>query len=772
MLRKLAAGILAGFALATVSAKTSAKISLSGAGGEKTFDTIQAALDSIGSGAGSYTIKLAKGTYEEVLYYNGAADITISGDSSAKYGKDVIIAKDNDGDLLRLKKAGSQQKNRCLFEFEGTGSLVLENLTLHNTFVRGTVKGSNTQAEALGFDSTGTVAAYNCSFKSHQDTLRTTGKSWFVKCYVEGDTDFIWMESTGKVALFEECEIVSVYDEHASNHTSYVGAPRMDITSKSAKGLVIFNSRITSQKGQTTYLARTPWTNGYFNQVAVIDTKTKGIDKEIWSGSPLMSEGVPQTVIGWKMDKKTAKNLGIKTDGRKDIVSDSDAENEFGGRRAILNRYYNEASNRYLKDTDTNWDVDALISKYGWKVSKDKSSDLLKGETEGAKTVYLLDGKADVSALKCEGFAQEKGKAHYVGAAGSKISFPVKAKSLVTITGYYSGAGTVQAGKQGAALYNLNNGTTSKFIDNVYAVYEGASTVTITASDKSYITKITVEEDPALKFTPVTSITVNSAKNAEQLLGKKSLQMSVVLNPSKPTNNAIVWSVSDTSAASIDENGVLTALAVKADTDIMVRATSRDEKAAFGEKKIKILMPEAGSFSVSWLDSPEASSSLEGTSDDVTIAKAGKAVPSKGTWKYNSSKVTSDIAKGALSYSGYSSGIQGKDTVYIEFPITAVQKFTLTNIDIAFGNHGTSNMGAELSYTTGKDYVTIIDDDTRSIRSAKKAYKTTLKPIVVEKGQTIKVRVALYGYNGDMIAIPTGKAPTIGTISISGKASK
>lgn len=765
MIKKILAGILAGTALFAASAKSAPKVSLK-EGNEKAqpYATIQAALDAIGTKSGDFTITLPKGTYPEALYYNGPANITIKG-AKSKYGKSSVIALDNSGDILRLKKASSAQKNRCLVEFEGSGNIVFENITLHNTFERGSVKGSNTQAEAFGYDGTGTVAAYNCSFISHQDTIRTTGKTWFYKCHIEGDTDFLWMEATGKVALFEECEIVSVFDKNASNHTSYVCAPRMNIGDRADKGIVILNSTITTQEGQNTYLARTPWSNGYLNQVAYINTKADGIDSDIWYGKCLTATGVPQNVIGWKLDSKTAANLKTDTAGRNDVLSDSDAEKEFGGRRAILNRFYDGVSNKYKKDSEFFWDVDSLIKSAGWKVSEDKSKALLDGEKESVKKVYVLDGSQEYPDLVCDGFAQEKGKAHFQGASGATIKFKVPGKALVTVTGYYAGSGTIKAGNQGAAAYSFNNGSTNKTIEKSYVVYEDNAEVTITAEEKSYITKISVESDDTLAFVPVESISVSAEDNATELPGKRSLQMKAVLNPGKPTNSDYVWSVSDENAASIDSNGVLKANSVAADTTITVKATARDEKAASGEIKIKILKPEAGAFAASWLDSAEHASSYEGTLDNEEVVSIGKCVPSKGTWKFNSSKVTPALAKGALSYSGYSSPIK-EGEVYIDFPITAKEKIQLTDVTVAFGNHGTGNAGALITIQRdGKDVEDIVDDSSRTIRSAKKSYE--IEPaFVVEKGQTVSVRVMLYGTNGD---IPTGKAPTIGTITVSGK---
>ncbi len=767
MFKKLTAALLVAGSLFAASAKSAPKVTVTGPDGKATqFGTIQAALDSLKSSKGDFTIKLPKGTYEEVLYYKGNATITLSGDTKAKYGKDVIIAKDNNGDLLRLNQASSAQKNRCLFEFEGDGNLILENITFVNTYDRANATGSNGQAETLGFDGTGTVAAYNCAFKSHQDTLRTTGKTWFYNCYIEGDTDFLWMEQSGKVALFEECEIISVYDASASNHTSYIGAPRMAIGSKAAKGLVIFNSTVTSQKDQVTFFARTPWTSGYINQVAFVNVKASGINPGVWSGKPLLAEGVPQNVVGWKMDKSTAAAINVKTDGRTDILSDKDASTEYNGRSAILNRIYDMTSGRFKKDTEV-WDVAALASKKGWSVSADKSKALLDGEKESVKTEWVLDGP--VSDLDFDGFSQEGTKPHYQGGTGAIIKFDVKEKCLVTVTGYYAGSGTIKAGNQGEAVYDLNNGSTNKFNEKTYAVYDAPATVTITANTKSYITKISVETDDALSFRPVESIEVKTESGVAEVSGRKSIQMAAVLNPAKPTNSDFVWSVSDEKAASIDENGVLTAAVLPKDGEVKVIATSRDAKKAKGEMTVKILKPEAGAFSVTWLDSPAASSSLAGTSDDEKIAKAGKAKASgAGTWKHNASKITADVAKGSVSLSGYSSPISGKDKVYVEFPITAVQKMTITDIKLAYGNHGTGNMASVITYKAGKEEGVMVEDTSRDIRSTKKEYKLA-KPVSVPKGSTITIRVALYGWTGQEIAIPTGKAPTIATITVNGK---
>ena len=102
-MKKIVALFVAAFALfAGCKRANVSEITLSGSGVKtQAFPTIQGALDAIGEKEGTFTIQLPKGTYNEVLYYKGPADITLSGCTDAKYGEDVVIAIDNNGDLLR-----------------------------------------------------------------------------------------------------------------------------------------------------------------------------------------------------------------------------------------------------------------------------------------------------------------------------------------------------------------------------------------------------------------------------------------------------------------------------------------------------------------------------------------------------------------------------------------------------------------------------------------------------------------------------------------------
>ncbi len=538
------------------------------------YDTITAALAAIPTSGttDTYTILLQPGTYaENGLGYNGSATVKIKGNTTAKYGADVIIT--GHGNNM------GQERGRELLEIQGTANVILENISLESDMSRA---DGAAQCEVLGTDTKGYTVAYNCGFKSHQDTLRTAGKAWFYGCYVEGDVDFIWMEQGGQVALYEECEIVSVYDQYATSHATYICAPRMTPTNKASKGLVIYNSTVKESaeavaNGQDTYLARTPWSSGVYNQVAYINTTCENINVSAgpWYKTQVATD-YAKTVIGWKMDQATATSLGYA--GNDDIISAEDAANEFGGRRTILNRLYNTDKNKYEKDTATNWDIDAVIADNNFTVTEDTSSDTLDGETVGETVSYVFDGNTDYSSMYTN-FKQDGSKPHIVGEAGATITVPVEGKCYVEVYGYYSGQAMVQAfdsdsvATEGETIMFYNNGSTSSEVYGNYTVYDADSkSVVVTAQAKTYITKIVVTYDSSIVYEPVTDIEI-SGSTTNYTVGV-ALTLSATITPTTATNKAVAWSSSNTEYAKIDENtGKVTFLKPG---EVTFTATARD----------------------------------------------------------------------------------------------------------------------------------------------------------------------------------------------------
>ncbi len=481
-------------------------------------DDINAAWAKIGA-SGDYEIRLAKGiTYSVAegtqLSYKGAANIKISGETTTAYGADVVI-KGN-------PKTNSQKNRELIYLPSGsTGNLILENVSVINEY---TADG-DAQAEALATDGTGKLAAYNCSFLSHQDTIRTIGKAWFYKCYIEGDTDFLWMESSGSVALYEECVIKAVAGRQKSGKQvdAYITAPRMNVATK---GLVIYNSEIKVDDGITTYAARTPWSSGYYNQVAYINNSGSGVsapksaknwgtdkDKEC-----LTADGISQSKIGWKIDARTATAFGWDVSSSPDyLVSADDVTNEFSGRRAIFNRVYNTKYNVYQEDDEAKWDIDSVISANKWKVTADSSKSKLDSDVEYTTKIYDFSaenvGAWTDNSITIDGFSHHSSNTA-TGVAGKTISFDVTGKGTITVVGCYSGYGIIKFGGQGSEVYDFNTSSTSKFVEKNYVNYTGAGKVTIEAGTTSYIQKIIVEYYDSLTYKAVSGIEVKEDRKS------------------------------------------------------------------------------------------------------------------------------------------------------------------------------------------------------------------------------------------------------------------
>lgn len=338
------------------------------------FRTVYGALKAIASKGGNWTINVAPGMYTELIHYAGSSNVTINGMGSADYGSDVVIQYTNCNDM------NSGTHTRPSFYFSGA-NLVLKNLTLKNTTVRGTkyMTGvnptNNTQAETIYFaNGTGrTFAAYNCSFLSHQDTIQTTGRNWFYKCYIEGDTDFIW--GTADASLLEDCELVCVNDPLKTNSKDAIlfvartGSTASAVTTV-GKGYILFKSKVKIENGMTAYFSRNPGPGEYYDQTAVIDTifTSEGgiIAASIWNTSTYtFLAGAPEHV-GWKLYNNTVDNNPQDVSGmplNTSVIAQAVYNSEYNGRRTILNRVYKKSGG--YEGAATVWDISALEAAFG-----------------------------------------------------------------------------------------------------------------------------------------------------------------------------------------------------------------------------------------------------------------------------------------------------------------------------------------------------------------------------------------------------------------------
>ena len=423
-------------------------------GKDKNYSTIQAAFDYLASQTGNWTLEIDQGYYNERLSFaNPNVNITMIGaeGTAGDYGeKTVIYWKNNNGKDGDELNAGwnNASRTRTAFLYEGK-DLILKNLTIANTISRKDTGKEGTQAEAFYYDATGKLVAFNCSFKSHQDTLllgNSGGRGWFYKCYIEGDTDFIW--GYPDTVLFEECEIRCLYDDapKVTTHTSYIFASRSIHTSSANKGLVLFNNRITVDDGVTAYYGRN---SGSDTTAAVVFNTFNKIESSLWfDGSTKYDEDIEGVCsIGYRDYGNVYENGSmIPTTDRKEgtyTISKEVAEREYCGRNAILNRGW-DATERVYKAVPEQWDLSEFEEEFGATEDKSKSMIFVKP----TYVPYLAGGET----------TEEFAFSDYKGDEIAGVTLSVDNAEFATVSG---ASVTAVAGKTGLVVVTAKKGEAS-----------------------------------------------------------------------------------------------------------------------------------------------------------------------------------------------------------------------------------------------------------------------------------------------------------------------
>lgn len=587
----LAAGTLTDGALTTerasnnlTTATTAGTITLSKNGGTaETKASIAAALSAIPqSGSDSYVITLAPGKYSENgLTIKTSNNVTIKGTGSAPYGMDVLIY----GQGTNM----STESTRSTLSFQGAGHFALENLTIQNSY--GTT-GGTAQAETLGVGGTplsGTIAAYNCAFLSGQDTICTEGKAWFYKCYVEGDVDFLWIESySSKVALYEECVLRAISSRTTK---AYFTAPRLAVSNTVGKGLVIWNSTLEAEDGlQNVYLGRNPWdketdekkgTNyfgNYYENVAIVGTKYygKALNDAIWSGSGANGTS-DQRFVGFKTDE----HFAASSNGVGAIIGSDIVEPEYSDRNAILNRVYNISAGEFENDSASDvWDISALENEFGsgssgalpttaFDATKAKVVwDLASAWTGDDGTTSSYEGKSGKVVGTIEGYdgSDYTVKMHVNGTNGkfnfSSTRTQMNANTVITVP-VTDGAIVSVTTQSGTVLIEGSE-------TNTYTHSGSATGIVIYCTATKYLTEISVSK---LNLTALSADLLGATATGEVqaiVLGdsEKSIMegneyslTATTYASYGATAGATTWTSSATGVATVDSSGKVKAVA-------------------------------------------------------------------------------------------------------------------------------------------------------------------------------------------------------------------
>jgi hypothetical protein len=330
------------------------------------FRTLGMALNMIAaSSATDVTVNVAAGTYRELLRYTGSGlqqTITILGPAGNKQGDNCIFQYANGNNV------NGSTATRASFYFTGA-NLVLQNVTLKNTGTR-TQYG---QAETLYFASGAgyTLAATNSSFSGNQDTLQTSGRNWFYKCFIEGNVDFIW--GTAQAALFEDCTMHFVNDVGgAATYSLVVARTGSTITGDGTvgKGYVLLNSAVTVDANITATFGRDAGTGAWYDQVALVNVAFSGagtIGTGMWNTTtPPLALG-DASYVGWKSAGCTGLNIAFLSTATGTSANIASQSTEYDTRDHILNRVVTITANAPsgYEAVATTWDVSSLATAWG-----------------------------------------------------------------------------------------------------------------------------------------------------------------------------------------------------------------------------------------------------------------------------------------------------------------------------------------------------------------------------------------------------------------------
>jgi Pectinesterase len=339
--------------------------------GTANFRTLQGALGgltTLPAGTTAITINVAAGTYNELVHYTGPGatqTITILGPTGNTRGDNCIFQYSNGNSIN-----GSTQTRAAMY-FSGT-NVVLQNITVKNTGVRSVVM----QAEALYFGSGAgfTLAAFNSSFYSNQDTIQTSGRNWFYNCYVEGNVDFIW--GTADAALFESCSLHFINDlgGAAASYGLFVARTGATIAAGAngtvPKGYVLLNSTVSVDANVTAYFGRDAGVGAFYDQAALINVVFSGagmIGAGIWNVSTAPLSLGDSSYVGWKSAACTGLNLATLTTDPKTSATIAGQAAEYDTRDHILNRVVTVTAGvpSGYAAAATTWDVSLLATAWG-----------------------------------------------------------------------------------------------------------------------------------------------------------------------------------------------------------------------------------------------------------------------------------------------------------------------------------------------------------------------------------------------------------------------
>lgn len=206
------AAVVLGLAASVGARAADAVVAADGSGQYRTIQEAINAVPQTTSAAQPWVIRVAPGTYEEVVYVQREKRfVRLVGDDAAT----TILSFGLYAGQLGLdgKPIGTFRTPTLQLDAD---DFTLENITVRNSAVR--------VGQALAIRVDGDRAVFRrCVFVGWQDTIFVNrGRQYFEACRIEGATDFIF---GGATAWFEGCEIVCLGDGYITAASTPAEAP-------------------------------------------------------------------------------------------------------------------------------------------------------------------------------------------------------------------------------------------------------------------------------------------------------------------------------------------------------------------------------------------------------------------------------------------------------------------------------------------------------------------------------------------------------------------
>lgn len=266
------------------------------------------------------TIYVKNGIYhEKVVVPSGNTQLSIVGESAEK----TIITF---GDYFDKINRG---RNSTFYTYTlkvEASDFILENITVENS------AGPVGQAVAFHVEGDRCVIR-NCRFLGNQDTVYAAGKfsrQYFLNCYVEGTTDFIFGEAT---AVFGQCTLHAKANSFLTAASTAEGKPF---------GFVFLNCKITAASGVEKVFLGRPWRS--FAKVAFLNCE-------------LGSFIVPEGWDNWS-----------NAENEKTVAFQEFMNNGAGADRSKRVKWSHELT----KKEAANYTKEKIFAPYSWEISNGK----------------------------------------------------------------------------------------------------------------------------------------------------------------------------------------------------------------------------------------------------------------------------------------------------------------------------------------------------------------------------------------------------------------